>query len=119
MDFGIAKIQTAMEGITKTGAVGTLDYMSPEQIVNAKHVDLRADVYALGVLTFQMLTGRVPFRGENVGEVLFMHIDQAPPDPREFEPELPAHVANAILRALAKKPEDRFQSAGEFVAALD
>jgi serine/threonine-protein kinase len=119
MDFGIAKIQSAMEGITKTGAVGTLDYMSPEQIVNAKQVDQRADIYALGVLTFQMLTGRVPFRGENIGEVLFMHIEKAPPDPREFEPELPAHVASAILRAMAKKPEDRFQSAGEFVAALD
>ncbi len=117
MDFGIAKIQDARTALTGTGAVGTIDYMAPEQIMAAKTVDRRADIYALGVMIYEMLTGEVPFKG-NPGQVLFAHLQQPPTDPGQLVPGLPAKVAHSIMRALEKKPEDRFQSVGEFAIAL-
>jgi serine/threonine-protein kinase len=91
--------------------------MSPEQIMSAQEVDKRADIYALGVVSYEMLTGQKPFRG-NSAQVLFAHIQQPPPDPRDVKPGLPPQAAHALLKALAKQPDARFQSAGEFVAAL-
>jgi hypothetical protein len=118
MDFGIAKVQDAQTRVTGSNtAVGTLDYMAPEQIVAAREVDGRADVYALGVLAYQMLTGELPFSG-SAAHVMFAHLQQPPPDPRKIVPHLPETVVGALYRALAKKPEDRFQTAGEFAAAL-
>ncbi len=81
-DFGIAKIRSRQTGLTKTGTVGTLDYMAPEQIVSSREVDGRADVYALGVMLYQMLTGALPFTGDNPGAVILAHLQQTPPDPR-------------------------------------
>jgi serine/threonine-protein kinase len=117
MDFGIAKIQDARTGITGTGVIGTIDYMAPEQIMAAKEVDHRADIYALGVVLYEMLTGERPFKG-SAGQVLFAHLQQPPPDPRDQSDNIPSKVAHAIMRAMSKKPEDRFQSVGEFAAAL-
>jgi len=117
MDFGIAKIQDAHTALTGTGAVGTIDYMAPEQIMAAREVDHRADIYALGVVLYEMLTGERPFKG-NPGQVLFAHLQQPPPDPRDIREEVPRHVAHAIMKALEKKPEDRWQSAGELAQAL-
>jgi predicted Ser/Thr protein kinase len=118
-DFGIAKILAASNAATKTGMMlGTLDYMAPEQIRAAGEVDARADVYALGVMLFQMLTGRLPFTGENPGTVVLAHLSEPPPDPRTLLPALPDHVALAILRALAKEPAERYQTAGALAAAL-
>ncbi len=117
MDFGIAKIQDALTNITGTGAVGTIDYMAPEQIATAKAVDHRADIYALGIVLFEMLTGERPFKG-SAAQVLFAHMQQPPPDPCDIRDNIPAHVGEAIRKAMAKKPEDRFQSAGETAAAL-
>lgn len=118
MDFGIAKILDANTGLTQTGTMGTLDYMAPEQIMEAKEVDHRADIYSFGVLAFQMLTGQLPFPGNNPGFILMAHLSTPPPDPREYAPDLPIHAADAILKALAKRPEDRFETAAAFVAML-
>jgi serine/threonine-protein kinase len=118
-DFGIAKILTHGGAATRTGVmIGTLDYMAPEQIRAAGEVDARADVYALGVMLFQTLTGRLPFTGDNPGTVVLAHLSEAPPDPRMLLPALPDHVALAILRALAKDPAERYQTAGALAAAL-
>jgi serine/threonine-protein kinase len=117
-DFGIAKITDAHTRITATGVLGTFDYIAPEQIQASADVDGRADLYALGVMTYQMLTGRLPFERPNTGALLLAHISAPPPDARELVQDLPRHVAYALQRAMAKKPKDRYATAGEFVNAL-
>ena len=118
-DFGIAKILTSDTGATKTGMMmGTLDYIAPEQIRGAGEVDGRADVYALGVMLYQMLTGELPFTGDNPGTVMLAHLQQPPPDPRDLAPDLPEEVATAVLRALTKDRNARYATAGELVKAL-
>ncbi len=119
-DFGIAKILASDTAATKTGMMmGTLNYMAPEQVRVSRHVDGRADVYSLGVMIYEMLVGELPFRGENPGAIMLAHLQQPPPDPRLSLPELPDSVALAILRALAKEPEERWPTAGELAAALN
>ncbi len=118
-DFGIAKISDAHTLITKTGMLGTFDYMSPEQIQASATVDSRADVYALGVMTYQMLTGSLPFERPNTGAVLLAHLNAPAPDAREITRDLPRRAAHAIQQAMAKEPKDRFKTAGEFIAALE
>jgi predicted Ser/Thr protein kinase len=119
-DFGIAKILDKDTGTTKTGMMmGTLDYMAPEQIRTAGQVDGRADVYALGVMLYQMLTGELPFKGDNPGAVLMAHLEQPPPDPCLLRPDLPENVATAVLRALVKTSQDRCPTAGELAEALE
>jgi serine/threonine protein kinase len=118
-DFGIARLTDGGTRITRSGAVGTFDYISPEQIRDAKDVDGRADIYSLGVTAFQMLTGRLPFAASNPGALLIAHLQQPAPDPREFRQELPEKAAEAILRSLEKDPSHRYQTAGEFAAALN
>ncbi|MCU0498968.1 MAG: serine/threonine protein kinase [Anaerolineae bacterium] len=116
MDFGIVKLNTldgSGNALTRTGAIGTLEYSAPEQIMNSKTVDHRADLYALGVTAYQMLTGKPPFHG-SLGEVVFAHLQQPPPDPSEVVSEIPPNIAYAVMRAMAKDPADRFASAGEF-----
>ncbi|MDH3943563.1 MAG: serine/threonine protein kinase, partial [Anaerolineae bacterium] len=118
MDFGIAKLldKTA---ITKTGGLlGTFDYIAPEQIQEAGNLDHRADIYSFGVLVFQMLTGRLPFEHTTPAAALIAHISQPPPHPREIDSDIALQAAEAILKALEKAPEDRFESAGEFAEAL-
>jgi serine/threonine-protein kinase len=118
-DFGIAKMLTSGGRATRTGAmIGTLDYMAPEQIRDAGEVDARADVYALGVMFFQMLTGRLPFTSENPAAVVLAHLSEPPLDPRALLPALSDHIALAILRALAKDPAERYRTAGALAAAL-
>jgi serine/threonine-protein kinase len=119
MDFGLVKMLTADHSITMSGDVmGTIDYMAPEQIVQTQTVDSRCDVYALACVYFEMLTGRRPFTG-GAAQVLFAHLYQPPPDPRNFAPELPKPLAQVILRGLAKLPEDRFGSVADFLSAID
>jgi hypothetical protein len=118
MDFGIAKLRDDgfSTTLTGTGMIGTLDYAAPEQITSARAVDPRADIYALGVVAYQLVTGHLPFEG-TAAHVVFAHLQQPPPDPRAHCPVLSAAAAAAILQALSKDPADRFPTAGAFVAA--
>lgn len=117
MDFGVARIAEAHTLLTGTGAIGTLEYMAPEQIMAAREVDHRADVYAFGVILYELLTGERPFKG-GPGQVVFAHLQHPAPDPRDVNPNVPRSIAKAILKALSKKPEERHQSAGELAHAL-
>lgn len=117
MDFGVAKIQDAHTHLTGTGAVGTIDYMAPEQIREAGSVDGRADIYAMGLVLYEILTGQRPFQG-NPAQVMFAHLQQPPPDPRTTNPNIPGRVADTILRALAKRPDDRYPSAQAMALAM-
>jgi tRNA A-37 threonylcarbamoyl transferase component Bud32 len=118
-DFGIAKIRAGGTGVTKTGMMmGTLDYMAPEQIRGARRVDGRADVYSLGVMAYRMLTGQLPFQGGNLSAVMMAHLHEPPPDPRLAAPDMPEAVAQAIVRALAKDPDERPPTAGVMVKAM-
>ncbi len=119
-DFGIAKIRARGTGATRTGMLmGTLDYMAPEQVRGARKVDGRADVYALGVMLYQMLTGELVFQADNPGAVMLAHLQQPAPDPRILVPDLAENVAVAILRALAKEPDERYPTAGALADAVE
>ncbi|MBA3869409.1 MAG: protein kinase [Anaerolineae bacterium] len=117
MDFGIARTDATGTRITGSGTVGTIDYMSPEQIMAAREVDRRSDVYSLGIIVYELLTGETPFKG-SAGQVLFAHLQQPAPDPRDVNTDVPHDIAHAVMQSLSKKPEDRYPSAGEFAAAL-
>ncbi|MDX2076639.1 MAG: serine/threonine-protein kinase [bacterium] len=117
MDFGIAKFLGDTTSLTGSAAVGTIDYMAPEQIKDSTAVDYRADIYALGVVLYETLTGVLPFKG-NLAQVLFAHVNQPAPDIRQLRPDFPITVSIAIQRALQKDPNDRFQSAKDFINAL-
>jgi len=119
MDFGIAKGGGERTNLTQSGLIGTLDYISPEQIRGASEVDSRADVYSLGVMSYQMLTGELPFKHGNPGAMVLAHIMQPAPDPRLIAADIPEEAAQAIMVAMSKKPEQRYETAGEFVAAME
>ncbi|HVZ50009.1 MAG TPA: protein kinase [Gemmatimonadaceae bacterium] len=120
-DFGIARAFSgpAASGTTGTGTgvIGSPAYMSPEQWRGEK-VDGRADQYALGVLAYELFAGTRPFAGDSMQELLRMHLQEEPPDIVSARSDLPSHLTDAIRRAMAKDPADRFTSAGAFVAAL-
>ncbi len=118
-DFGIAKITDAHTRITATGVLGTFDYIAPEQIQASADVDGRADVYSLGVMTYQLLTGRLPFERPNPGALLLAHLTAPAPDARDLLPDLPRHASYALQRAMSKKPADRYASASELLEALE
>jgi serine/threonine protein kinase len=118
MDFGIAKMAKGASRITRDGTIGTLAYVSPEQIENAVNVDARADLYSFGVVMYEMLTGQLPFSGGSAASIIHGHLSQPVPDVRTLNPDLPQHVAVALERALGKTPVLRFQSACEFMEAL-
>ena len=118
VDFGIAKIVEGTANLTQTGGMlGTPAYMAPEQ-GRGKAADHRIDIYALGVILYEMATGRVPFKAETPIAVLVKHINDPLSPPRQVNPDLPPAVEKVILKAMAKNPDDRFATAGEMVAAL-
>ncbi|MBI3652457.1 MAG: protein kinase [Acidobacteria bacterium] len=117
MDFGIARV-LGSNRITRTGnVIGTIEYMSPEQI-RGEATDARADIYSLGILLYEMLTGRVPFDSSSEYELMRRQVEDAPLPPRTFTKEIPLALEQVIMRALAKKPEARFQTADEFRAVM-
>lgn len=117
MDFGIARSVRA-RGVTAEGVVvGTPDYMSPEQ-VEGKDVDGRSDIYSLGVVLYEMVTGRLPFSGETPLAVALKHKTEAPRDPREIDPTISEGLGRSILKCLEKDRADRYQSASELGRAL-
>ncbi|HOE03375.1 MAG TPA: serine/threonine-protein kinase, partial [Anaerolineaceae bacterium] len=120
-DFGVAKVldEEITQDLTGTSAtVGTPEYMAPEQVMS-KTVDHRADIYSLGVVFYEMLTGRRPYEADTPMAVLFKHASAPLPRPKEWVGDLPDEVERVLLKALAKRPEDRYADMAAFAAALE
>jgi len=120
-DFGIAKLLEFEEGHTLTGTgvgVGTPEYMAPEQGLG-KDVDGRADVYALGVVMYELVTGRKPYTADTPLAVLLKQVNDPLPRPRDYVTDLPDEVERVLFKALAKTPEDRYSDMAAFAQALD
>jgi serine/threonine protein kinase len=116
-DFGIAKLLDR-EGLTRQGYVlGTPNYMSPEQ-ASAHPVDNRSDIYSLGVMLYEMLAGDVPFSGDKPQQVLVRHVIEKPKPITDLRPDTPPSLASAVMRALAKNPDNRQQSATQMAQEL-
>lgn len=121
MDFGLAKerrADPAIQKLTATGIIlGTPEFMSPEQI-RGKPLDARSDIYALGIVAFEMFTGKLPFQGRNAQEMMIARLRGTATPIRQVRTDLPPQLEKALIRALATNPEDRFTTTLEFAAAL-
>jgi serine/threonine protein kinase/Tfp pilus assembly protein PilF len=117
LDFGIAKVLDATLG-TNTQVAGTYYYTSPEQLTKGAAIDRRADIYSLGIVLYQMLTGEKPFDADSMPEMIKLHCEASPKPLREVNPEVPQAIEDVVLKALAKKPADRYQSVTELARAF-
>ncbi|HEY4181934.1 MAG TPA: serine/threonine-protein kinase [Kofleriaceae bacterium] len=120
LDFGLAKMFQGHSAVQTAAGVllGTPQYMSPEACESKRDVDHRTDIYALGILLFQMMTGRLPFDGDSMGEVLIKQVTALPPAPRGINPAIPPSVEQVLLRCLAKQPDARFPNMNALRDAL-
>lgn len=119
MDFGISRAADDMQQLTQTSTVfGTAQYISPEHAMGHS-LDYRADIYALGCVLYEALTGQPPFAAETAVAVACKHVQDAPEPPSTVNPDISPELDEVVLRALAKKPEDRYQNAGEFQEAIE
>ena len=120
LDFGLAKVFSASTAVKTAAGVllGTPQYMSPEACESKRDIDHRTDIYALGVLLFQMMTGTLPFDGESMGEVLVKQVTMLPPAPRAMNPAIPPSVEQVVLRCLAKPVDARFATMMQLREAL-
>jgi serine/threonine protein kinase len=117
-DFGLSKHAASRSGLTATGEfMGTVDYISPEQI-RGRPVDGRADIYSLGCVLYECLTGRVPFSKDINAAVIWAHVEEMPTAPSSVQPTLPPSIDHALAKALAKDPADRYATCRELVAAV-
>ena len=117
MDFGIARTVKG-KSITGSGVmIGTPEYMSPEQ-VEAKEVDQRSDIYSLGIIMYEMLTGRLPFEGDTPLSIAIQHRSDTPKNPRDFNAQIPENLSTTILKCLEKEKEARYQTANELLSIL-
>jgi serine/threonine-protein kinase len=119
IDFNLALLQGARRVTWRnlSEVMGTPDYISPEQI-QGKRGDARTDLYALGIIFYEMLTGTVPFRGDNALSVMNQHLTALPPPPRQSNPAIPANIESIIMKSIRKNPKERYQSAEAFLADL-
>lgn len=118
-DFGIALVADARR-MTSTGiSVGTAEYISPEQITHPRQTDHRADIYSIGVVLYEMLTGRLPFIKETEFETKLAHLQESVPAPRAINPGIPPALEAIVLRAMAKDPEGRYQHCADFTNAIE
>ncbi len=119
MDFGIARAAAASDAARSfAGLVGTPAYMAPEQVDDRAAIDTRADIYAFGVMLYEMLTGELPWRGDSVIAVAAARLLHPPPDPRSARADLPPALAAIVLRCMAKSPDDRFSNMQDVVSVL-
>ena len=115
-DFGIARITDSSK--TKTGMVlGTPSFMSPEQLAG-KHIDGRSDLFSLGVMLYQLLTGHLPFVGSSMAELMYRITQQPPTDPRQYTPKMPAILVKILLKSMEKDLSQRFQTGAHFAQVL-
>ena len=112
-DFGLAKLAESNVNLTGTGLMGTPAYMSPEQARGEREIDGRSDLYALGAIVYQMLTGRQPYEAPTPIAVVLKHVNEPPPSLRAVRPDLPANAETIIHKAMAKDPAARYASAGK------
>jgi serine/threonine protein kinase len=117
LDFGIARLLGSSRMTRVGNIIGTLEYMSPEQ-VRGQETDARSDIYALGIMLYEILTGRLPFESENEFALMKAQTEEIPALPRIINPNISVEVEAAIMRAVAKNPDERFQTAGEFMETL-
>ncbi len=117
LDFGIAKVLSTTIG-TNTRVAGTSYYISPEQTIAHSPIDQGADIYSLGIITYQLLTGQVPFEGDSEGQVMDMHRSILPRPLRDIHPDIPQAIEDVVLKAIAKRPLDRYPTAIDFARAL-
>jgi len=119
LDFGLSKIKSADRKLTNTGTLlGTPNYMAPEQVRGSEDVDHRADIYAAGIILYEMLTGRIAYDGPSVQSVLVSIMTQDPPPPRAVRPDIPPALETVILKAIARNPADRYGSATQMAVDL-
>jgi putative nucleotidyltransferase with HDIG domain len=122
LDFGIAKLVARDHNVrhhTEMGVlIGTPAYMSPEQCLGDTHLDHRSDIYSLGVVLYQTVTGRLPFTGETAGRLIVCHVQEEPPHPQKLNPRVSPAMSAVILKAMAKRPDQRFASMRELRDAV-
>ena len=117
-DFGLVKVKSSDENLTDSGTIiGTPEYISPEQ-ASGEPVDHRADIYALGVIIFEMITGRLPFNYTNLNQIMIAHITEPVASPVELNPDCPPKLEQVILKAMEKDPDDRYGDMAAMVEAL-
>ena len=120
MDFGIARLEASQSGLTKAGMIlGSLLYISPEQLISAQKVDRRADIYSLGVSMYEMLTGKLPYGGTNIGEIVMQIMQAEPLLPSQLNSNLPPELDAIIFKAMAKEANKRFERAKDMGDALN
>ncbi len=117
MDFGLAKLKGSLKLTRTSSTVGTLAYMAPEQI-QGSDVDARSDIFSFGIVLFEMLGGRTPFRGEHDAAMMYSIMNEEPESILKYRPELPTEFDRIIRRALEKDPEDRYQSVADMISEL-
>ena len=117
MDFGLAKLKGSLKLTRTSSTVGTLAYMAPEQIQGGE-VDARADIFSFGAVLFEMLTARLPFRGEHEAAMMYSIVNEPPESLVKQRPDVPPDLERIVYRALEKEPEDRYQSVADMVSEL-
>jgi serine/threonine protein kinase len=119
MDFGIARIQESQSQLTQAGTIlGSVLYISPEQLISAQKVDKRADIYSLGISMYELLTGKFPYDGDNVASIISKIMSSQPEPPSIFNPKISPELDEIVLHTIEKNPDNRFQRASELGEAL-